>query len=167
MVSTYELSPLIWFDSISIDKSSTQNFICTGLQAGSLSSRAISHLHVTKENYLNWLLTEIKVAAILGFGIGCLIGLMAFQASGFDYEFGFVIFIANFTCVLTSGLTGTLAPLVFTFIFHRDAGKWGSLLGTAMQDIVGAFAMIIMSIHLLEMRGPVEVDPNDMCGFVQ
>ena len=70
-------------------------YFFVGLQAGSLATRAISHLHVTKENYLKWLLTEIKVAAILGLGMGLLIGLIAFQASGFDYGFGFVIFVAN------------------------------------------------------------------------
>jgi Mg/Co/Ni transporter MgtE len=129
-----------------------------------LASRAISHLHVTKENYLKWLFTEIKVAAILGIGIGSFIGLIAFIASGRDFLLGFVIFIANFVCVLVSGFTGTLAPLVFTFIFHQDAGKWGSLIGTAFQDIVSAFAMVIFSFHILEMLGPGTVDDHDACG---
>ena len=80
-------------------------YFFVGLQAGSLATRAISHLHVTKENYLKWLLTEIKVAAILGLGMGLLIGLIAFQASGFDYGFGFVIFVA----ILSPGASGVAA----------------------------------------------------------
>jgi len=135
-----------------------------GLQASTLASRAISHLHVTKENYIQWLLTEMQVAAILGLGTGFLIGAIAYQASGFDFVFGFAIFIANFIGILIAGLTGTLAPLIFTFIFHRDSGKWGGLLETAVQDIVGTFAMVICSYHMLRWLGPMEVDSDDMCG---
>ena len=124
-----------------------------GLQANTLSIRAISHLHVTRENYLRWLLTEMQVSGILGLGIGSIIGLMAYQMSGFDLNFGIVMFLANVLGVLTSGLTGTLAPLVFTFIFHRDASKWGGLLATAFQDIIGCFVMVIFSFHALQFLG--------------
>lgn len=134
-----------------------------GLQAGTLATRAISHLHVTKDNYFKWLLTEIQVSAILGLVMGFLIGLVAFQASGFDIEFGFVIFLANFICVVTSGLTGTLAPIIFRLAFHRDAGKWDNLLATAFQDIVGTFVMVIFTFHLLKILGPAEVGGEDVC----
>lgn len=41
--------------------------------------------------------------------------------------------------LLVLQLTGMFAPLLFTFIFHRDSGKWGGPLETAVQDIVGSF----------------------------
>ena len=93
-----------------------------GLQASTLATRAISHLHVTKQNYLSWLWIEIQVAGLLGLGMGIIVGGIAYQASGFDFAFGFTIFFANVISVLTAGLTGTIAPLLFTFIFchaHR------------------------------------------------
>ena len=135
-----------------------------GLQASTVAERAISHLHVTKENYIKWMLTEIQVAAILGLGMGLLIGTIGFQASGLDFAFGFTIFVANFVCILTSGLIGTLAPLIFTFIFHRDAGKWKCLLATAFQDVIASFTMVIFSFHLLLWLRPAEVEPEDLCG---
>ena len=137
-----------------------------GLQASTLATRAISHLQVTKANYFSWLLTELKVAALLGIAMGVVLGSIAYEASGHDFAFGFTIFTANVISVLTAGLTGTIAPLIFTFIFHRDSGKWGGPLETAIQDIVGSFVMIIFSYRLLLWLGPMEIDPNDTCGGI-
>jgi len=134
-----------------------------GLQASSLATRAISHLHVTRENYWTWLGTELKVAALLGIGMGMTVGIMAYYASGFDIAFGCTIFIANFISVCTAGLTGTIAPLMFTFIFHRDSGKWGGPIETAIQDIVGSFVMVILSYKILLFLGPGDIDPRDVC----
>ena len=129
-----------------------------GLQASTLSTRAISHLHVTRENYSTWLLTEVQVSGILGLAIGTIIGVMAYQMSGFDVNFAVVMCVANALGVLTSGFIGTLAPLVFTFIFHRDAGKWGGLLATSFQDIIGCFVMVSFSFHALKFLGTSESD---------
>ncbi len=104
------------------------------------------------------------MAALLGIGMGFAVGGLAYQASNFDFGFGLTIFVANFISVLTAGLTGTLAPLIFTFIFHRDSGKWGGPLETAIQDIVGSFVMVILSYRILLWMGPTEINPNDMCG---
>jgi len=113
---------------------------------------------VTRENYLKWLLTEVQVSGILGLAIGSIIGVMAYQMSDFDVNFAVVMFVANALGVLTSGFTGTLAPLVFTFIFHRDAGKWGCLLATSFQDIIGCFVMVAFSFHALQFLGTSESD---------
>ncbi len=135
-----------------------------GLQASTLATRAISHLHVTKQNYFSWMWTEVKVAGVLGIGMGTVLGVLAYQASGFDLAFGFTIFVANVISVLTAGLTGTLAPLLFTFIFHRDSGKWGGPIETAIQDIIGSFVMVILSYKILLWLGTSDVDPRDTCG---
>jgi Mg/Co/Ni transporter MgtE len=134
-----------------------------GLQASTLATRAISHLHVTKQNYLSWLWIEIQVAGLLGLGMGIIVGGIAYQASGFDFAFGFTIFFANVISVLTAGLTGTIAPLLFTFIFHRDSGKWGGPIETAIQDIVGSFVMVILSYRVLLFLGTSDIDPSDTC----
>jgi hypothetical protein len=53
---------------------------------------------------------------------------------------------------------------LFSFIFRKDSGKWGGPLETAVQDIVGSFAMIVISFHLLAFLGPGEIDAGDTCG---
>lgn len=133
-----------------------------GLQASTLTTRAISHEHVTLANYAAWLRVEIGAAVFLGLAMGLTLGTCSFMMSGMDFAFGLTIFVAQFVSVVTAGLTGTLAPLIFTFIFRRDAGKWGGPLETAIQDIVGSFAMVIMSYHLLVLFS-IEIDPTDVC----
>jgi Mg/Co/Ni transporter MgtE len=113
---------------------------------------------------MKWLTKEVAAAGCLGLGMGCLLGTQAFIASGMDVAFGLTIFIAQFVSIFTAGLTGTLAPLIFTFVFHRDSALYGGPLETAIQDIVGSFAMVIMSYRLLVFLGPMDVSPDDICG---
>eukprot|EP00934_Nitzschia_sp_Nitz4_P007147 Nitzschia sp. Nitz4//scaffold11_size288233//121472//124297//NITZ4_000769-RA/size288233-processed-gene-0.161-mRNA-1//1//CDS//3329534059//7137//frame0 len=135
-----------------------------GLQASTLTTRAISHGHVDKMNYGKWLVKEMGTALYLGMGMGLLLGCIAFVMSRWSISFGITVMIAQFVSILTAGVTGTLAPLLFTFIFERDAGKWGGPLETAIQDIVGSFAMVILSYKILEFFGPLPVDESDVCG---
>ncbi|ACI65628.1 predicted protein [Phaeodactylum tricornutum CCAP 1055/1] len=135
-----------------------------GLQSSTLTTRAISHFHVTESSFIPWLMREIGAAACLGCGMGIIMGIIAFIASEMDLAFGVTIFIAQIISILTAGLTGTLAPLLFSFIFRKDSGKWGGPLETAVQDIVGSFAMIVISFHLLAFLGPGEIDAGDTCG---
>lgn len=136
-----------------------------GLQASTLTTRAISHSHVTIEDYWLWLTTEIAAAVYLGLGMGSIMGSLAFVASGFDWAFGITIGLAQLLSIVTAGLTGTIAPLLFSFLFQRDSGKWGGPLETAIQDIVGSFAMVIVSYHILRLLGPGTIDPMDTCGL--
>mmetsp|Transcript_9057 Transcript_9057/g.17081 ORF Transcript_9057/g.17081 Transcript_9057/m.17081 type:complete len:884 (-) Transcript_9057:113-2764(-) len=113
-----------------------------GLQSSILSSRAISHLQVARSNYVKWLIEEIQVTATLGVATGAIIGALAYHMSDFDAFFGFVLFLATTFALLTSGFIGTIAPLLFTFFFHREEEKWNSLLSTAFQDIIGCLSMV-------------------------
>jgi cation transporter-like permease len=135
-----------------------------GLQASTLTTRAISHGQVKVENYKAWLFKEIGAATYLGIGMGLFLGIIAFCASGYSLAFGLTVMTAQFISILTAGCTGTFAPLLFTFIFERDSGKWGGPLETAVQDIVGSFAMVIISYQILLWMGPFEIAENDTCG---
>lgn len=135
-----------------------------GLQSSILTTRAVSHMHVTKDSFWSWLLTEVGVSLHLGLGMGLVLGLLAFLASSHDVPFGLTIFIAQFVSIIVAGVTGTMAPLIFTFFFHRDSGKWGGPMETAIQDIVGSFTMVILSYNILVLMGPTEVTPDDVCG---
>ena len=134
-----------------------------GLQASTLTTRAISHSHVTADNFRPWLVREIGAACCLGLGMGCVLGSIAYAASGMDVAFGATIMIAQFISVVTAGCTGTFAPLLFSFIFKRDSGKWGGPLETAIQDIVGSFAMVVISYQILKLFGPGPIDAADVC----
>lgn len=135
-----------------------------GLQASTLTTRAVSHYHITTGTYGVWFRKEVGAACFLGLAMGTVLGIVAFAMSGMDPGFALTIFMAQFVSILTAGVTGTFAPLLFTFVFHRDSGKWGGPLETAVQDIIGSFAMVVMSYHLLLIFPTREVEPWDVCG---
>lgn len=99
--------------------------------------------------------------------MGTIVGTVAFFMGGKNVPFAFSIFIAQFVGILTAGCTGTLAPLLFTFIFERDSGKWGGPLETAVQDVVGSFAMIVISYQVMSYFGPYDIERSDMCGVAE
>jgi hypothetical protein len=134
-----------------------------GLQASTLTTRAISHRQLCVDNYSLWLQKEVTAAAYLGCAMGLLSSSIAFCMGGFHVPFAFSIFMAQLIGIFTAGVTGTLAPLIFTFIFDRDSGKWGGPLETAVQDIVGSFAMIVVTYWIMRLFGPYHLESNDMC----
>lgn len=134
-----------------------------GLQASTLTTRAISHSHVTSTEFMPWFWDEVGAAGCLGVGMGVVLGSVAYVLSGMDVAFGTTVFVAQFISIVTAGITGTFAPLLFSFVFRQDSGKWGGPLETAIQDIVGSFAMVIISYHILVMLGPHDIDPSDIC----
>ena len=109
-------------------------------------------------NYFVWYYSDLH---------GTIVGTVAFFMGGKNVPFAFSIFIAQFVGILTAGCTGTLAPLLFTFIFERDSGKWGGPLETAVQDVVGSFAMIVISYQVMSYFGPYDIERSDMCGVAE
>ena len=93
-----------------------------GLQASTLTTRAISHSQVRIDNYMTWLGKEIIAALYLGVAIGTVLASMSLYMTR-SFPFALSIFVAQFIGIVTAGCTGTLAPLLFTFIFQRDSGK--------------------------------------------
>jgi len=134
-----------------------------GLQASKLTKEAICHGQVKMDNYASWLVKEIGAAGLLGLGMGAITGTIAFAMGAFSLPFALSIFIAQFIGVLIAGYTGTLAPLVFTYIFGRDSGKWAGLLETVVLDVVGSFAMIVVTYQIMIFFGPYEVVASDAC----
>jgi Mg/Co/Ni transporter MgtE len=135
------------------------------LQSSMLTTRAISHAHVTLQSFPQWLTHEIGAAVILGLGIGSMLGVVACVASGGDFAFGVAMMLAQLVSVVTAGCTGAVSPLLFSLIFRRDSDKWVAPLGTAIQDVVGSFSMVILSYWILVVLGPRQVDSLDVCGL--
>jgi Mg/Co/Ni transporter MgtE len=135
------------------------------LQSSMLTTRAISHEHVTLQSFPQWLTHEIGAAFFIGLGMGSVLGVVACVASGGDFAFGFTMMLAQLVSVVTAGCTGAVSPLLFSLIFRRDAEKWVAPLGTALQDVVGSFSMVILSYWMLAIVGPRNLDPADVCGL--
>lgn len=122
-----------------------------GLQASTLTTRAISHGDCSRATYCRWLRLELLTAALLALLTGLAVGgvallwtTSAFEA-GPDVGFALTVGFAQAFSVAIAGLTGTCAPLIFSFIFHGDAGKWAGPMETAIQDIAGSFAMVYVA----------------------
>ena len=126
------------------------------LQASALTKRAIQQDHLKVENYSAWLTKEIGAAIYLGVGMGMISGTIAFVMGGFSIPFALSMFTAQLIGVFTAGCTGSLAPLLFGFLFRRDAVKWDGILETAVQDVIGSFAMIVISYRIMLLFGPYE-----------
>lgn len=126
-----------------------------GLQASTLTTRAISHGDCSRANWGRWLRTEMATAGLLALFVGLAVGLLALcwtAASidvGLDVGFALTVGVSQAFSVAIAGLTGTCAPLLFSFVFRRDAGKWAGPLETAVQDIAGSFAMVFIAQVLL------------------
>mmetsp|Transcript_37080 Transcript_37080/g.94921 ORF Transcript_37080/g.94921 Transcript_37080/m.94921 type:complete len:296 (-) Transcript_37080:35-922(-) len=126
-----------------------------GLQSSTLTTRAISHGDCTRKNYLSWLQVEVFAAALLsicmGFAVGALAGFWSSLVleTGTDFGFAMTVACAQMLSINIAGLTGTCSPLIFSFVFHQDAGKWAGPMETAIQDIAGSFAMVYMAQALL------------------
>ena len=141
----------------------------SGLQSNALTTRSISHSHVSKSTFKSWLRAELGTSLILGIIMGFTLGLCAFQLSEKDTLFGMSIAFSQFISIIISGLTGSMSPLVASFFFPRNSSKWGGLLETAIQDVVGCSATIaIFHCNFVWPLGSVFhnqilIDPRDVC----
>ena len=136
-----------------------------GLQCSTLTTRAISHGHVSMANFFCWMRLEFLASIVLAAVLGMFAAFLAaagdvlssyVAAEEEDFQIGHGMFattvgIAQASSIAVAGLTGTLAPIVFTFLFHRDAGKWAGPLETAVQDIAGTFSLVYITQGLLEL----------------
>lgn len=134
-----------------------------GLQSNYLTTRAMSHSHVTATSYRSWFGAELGVAVCLGFCLGSALGVIAYFSSDQDVVFALTMMVTQFISIVVAGFTGSLAPLVFSLIFKRKVEEWGGPLETAIQDIVGSFAMVVLSYQILAWVGPASIAPDDMC----
>ena len=135
-----------------------------GVQVCSLTSKAIRHnTRLTKATFYSWILSELYVSVLLGIVVGIILGLLAYLTGEFDLLLGAAIFSSICTGIILAGLGGTLAPLIFTFLFHRDSGRMGILLQTAIQDVVGTFTMLGLSYFIITQFGESNIDSNNLC----
>jgi Mg/Co/Ni transporter MgtE len=134
-----------------------------GLQSGALTNRGIIHSHVTSSSFIRWLLCETSTAAFLGIATGIFMGSIALFASKMDASFAITVMFAQIISTALAGMLGVVAPLLLQFVSKRESLLWNGLLETAIQDIIGSFAVIVVSYHILATLGDVEIAPADKC----
>ena len=127
-----------------------------GLQASALTARAVVHGRVTPDSFKSWLLKEVATAALIGCGMGILIFAITFWVSSFHFPLAFSVTLGQLVSIVAAGCIGTLAPILSKLSFGRDSGKWETLILTVVQDIIAAFAMIVLTFRVLELFGPLD-----------
>eukprot|EP00913_Durusdinium_trenchii_P033727 g31573.t1 len=106
----------------------------------------------------------MSTACLLSLTTGLAVGLLAIVwtwqsfESGIDVGFSLTVAIAQAFSIIVAGLTGSAAPLVFSFLFHGDAGKWAGpslvfpcrpRMETAIQDVAGAFGVVYIAQFIM------------------
>lgn len=134
-----------------------------GLQSNALTARAVSTGLVTMKNFSQWLRQEVGTAACLGLGMGAVMGALTCVLSGWNFRLGLVVTAAQFVSIVTAAVTGSVAPLLFTFLLEHNADNWSGLMITAVQDLVSTLAMVSIAFQLLEHMGPTCTDASDTC----
>ena len=116
------------------------------------------------------MLTELFTTTLLGIGIGLFITLFAFQASGHDFSFAVSIGLAQCLSILLSAITGCISPIFLACVFsfgssrQNDIAKWNGWLEIVLQDLIGAFCMMVLGIQFLHWFGVDEIEIGDSCG---
>jgi len=136
-----------------------------GLQASTLTTRAITTGHCTRKNLFKWFCKELGAAVVLAWGCGLAVFLLAFiwtaldKSTATDAGFAITVGLAQVFSITVAGITGTLAPVLFSFVLKRDSGKWSGPLETAVQDIAGTFAVVYVAQWILLFFIQVGVSP--------
>jgi Mg/Co/Ni transporter MgtE len=134
-----------------------------GLQASSLTTRAIALGHCTPRALRRWLLREVGAAVLLALACGLAVTIVASIWSTCygtsDLGFAITIGFAQIFSITIAGFTGSIAPLLFSFLVKSDPGKWAGPMETAVQDIAGAFAVVYIAQYMLLFFVGIGVSP--------
>jgi Mg/Co/Ni transporter MgtE len=136
-----------------------------GLQASALTTRAIALGHCKSANLLRWLSVELGAALLLAVACGVVVTVVASiwtvldNKTSTDLGFALTIGFAQTFSIAVAGITGTMAPLLFSFLLRWDPGKWAGPMETAVQDIAGTFAVVYLAQWVLMFFVSVGVSP--------
>lgn len=111
-----------------------------GIQAMTVTVRAISQKAITKRNFLRVVAREILVALMNGFVVAILVGVVA--ATWFaNPELGGVIAAALLFNVLCAGFFGAVLPILLDRL-GVDPAVASSVFLTTLTDVIGFFAFL-------------------------
>eukprot|EP00980_Cylindrotheca_fusiformis_P013878 scaffold3598_cov115-Cylindrotheca_fusiformis.AAC.14 len=135
-----------------------------GLQSSAATLHAILEGVFSREKFGKWILREMGASLCQGVAVGAFVGAIAFFLSGFHFGFALTISIAQIISIISGALIGTTMPVISTHLFGQKAWSFRGVLETSLQDLIGAFILVITCYKVFSILGPMEVDPNDSCG---
>ncbi len=118
-----------------------------GIQALTVTVRAIAMKELTATNALRAIRKEILVSILNGLLFGVLIGGLAWAWFG-SPALGGVIALATVINLLTAGLTGSLLPIILQRAGFDPAVASSALL-TSVTDVVGFYVFLALAAILL------------------
>lgn len=142
-----------------------------GLQASSANVRALALGIYTPDQLMKAVLPEAKAAISVGLTIGTLTGVIACVwyhlapddptgSSSDAFVFGSAIWLGMFFSVLSAGISGSAAPLLFKRM-NCDPSALAGPLETAFQDIIGGSVLLALSAYILKTFAHHEACPSD------
>jgi Mg/Co/Ni transporter MgtE len=122
-------------------------------QASSLTTTAICHGQVTSKSYWKWIQEECRVTAVVGLGMGCAVGMLAFTVtSGSTKEnltFALAVGIAQWISLTLAGCTASNFPLLMCLLFRHNSRRMSSLVARALVDVISTTLTCAMSYCIL------------------
>jgi Divalent cation transporter len=134
-----------------------------GLQSNAVMSQRVALGSVSKASYLSWLRQEVSTSAVLGVGMGVLVGLLSFVLSGFNFFFAVAMLLSQSISITAAGLVGCSMPVLLESLMGRQAPKWGELLVAAVQDVLSTSFTIVVTLKMLTLFGPSTLDSTGTC----
>lgn len=143
-----------------------------GLQCSSVNVRALAVGLADVRRPGKAVCPEVKSSVLLGAIMSIIIGTVALFWYETDADantwkgamaFAFAIGFGMFCSVLSAGLTGSAAPLIFKNCGFDPSAMAGPL-ETAFQDIIGGTVLLTISAFILNTFGDGGADDGASCG---
>jgi len=134
-----------------------------GLQASSANVRALALDIFKPKDFVKGMWPEFKASIAVSFSVGPIFFLIAFvwyrlggginQDGGDTHDslvFAFAMWLGMCVAVVSAGITGSMAPLLFKFLKFGDPSALAGPLETAFQDIIGSSCLLTLSAAILQ-----------------
>ena len=133
-------------------------------QASTLTIRAVSYGQLSPQNVKIYMSEELKVAVLLGLGLGITLATLAFlSASRNRLSFALAVGMVQCTSAVLASCMGSLAPLLLCFLFKQHSRHLGGCIERAIPDVITAFFTTGILYFFLSIIVSPHSDPTDGC----
>ena len=133
-------------------------------QASTLTVRAVTYGHLSSRNVKDWMLAESKVAVLILLGMGATLATVAFLfTSGSSVAFALAVGIVQFISAASAGCSGSMAPLLLSYLFKKNAPQLGGFIERAVPDVIASFLTTGFSYLFLSVIVSPVTDPSNAC----
>ena len=119
-----------------------------GLQASTITVRALSHGFVDSKNWARAVWRETLTSIYMGGLVSLATGALCLWWSA-NMRLVFCVAAAQFVAIVVAGFSGSISPLLFRLVLGKDPGEWAGPLETAVQDIASNFMLFVVMLRVL------------------